>query len=111
MAGKMSISGAQEKVSLTLSKDKTSLEVAPTGGRYILKPETTRFSSVPQNELLTMRLARLVSIEVPPCGLIRLKDGSPSYIIKRFDRQENGEKLQVEDFCQLALKRKRGTQR
>ncbi|HUG19482.1 MAG TPA: HipA domain-containing protein [Planctomycetaceae bacterium] len=104
MAGKMSISGAQEKVSLTLSEDRTALEVTDTGGRYILKPETTRFSSVPQNELLTMRLAQLVSIEVPPCGLIRLKDGTTSYIIKRFDRLDDGGKLQVEDFCQLALK-------
>lgn len=107
MVGKMSISGAQEKVSLTLSENKSSLEVTATGGRYILKPETTRFSSVPQNELLTMRLAQLVSIEVPPCGLIRLKDGTTSYIIKRFDRPEEGGKLKIEDFCQLALKRLR----
>lgn len=105
MAGKMSISGAQEKLSLMLSADKGALEVAATGGRYILKPETSRFSSVPQNEQLTMRMAQLVSIEVPPFGLVRLKDGTEAYIIKRFDRLDNGGKLQVEDFCQLAEKR------
>ena len=105
MAGKMSISGAQEKVSLTLSSDRTALEVAPTGGRYILKPETSRFSSVPQNEQLTMLMARLIGIEVPPFGLVRFKDGANAYIIKRFDRPEDGSKLQVEDFCQLAEKR------
>lgn len=104
MAGKMSISGAQQKVSLTLASDKSVLEVAATGGQYILKPETSQFLSVPQNEQLTMRLARLVSIEVPPCGLIRLKDGATAYIIKRFDRLEGGTKLHVEDFCQLAEK-------
>ncbi len=82
-----------------------SLEVAATGGRYILKPETLRFSSVPQNEQLTMRMAQSISIEVPPFGLIRLKDGTAAYIIKRFDRLDNGGKLQVEDFCQLAEKR------
>lgn len=107
MAGKMSISGAQEKVSLTLSSDKSALEVAATGGRYILKPETSRFSSVPQNEQLTMLLARLVGIEVSPFGLVQLKDGATAYIIKRFDRLEDGSKLQVEDFCQLARKRLR----
>lgn len=107
MAGKMSISGAQEKVSLTLSSDKSSLEVAASGGKYILKPETSRFSSVPQNEQLTMLLAQLVSIEVPPLGLIRLKDGAIAYIVKRFDRLDDGSKLQVEDFCQLAEKRLR----
>ena len=105
MAGKMSISGTQEKVSLTLSPDKTNLQVASTGGRYILKPETSRFDSIPQNELLTMRLARSASIEVPPCGIIRLKDDPTAYIIRRFDRLDDGTKLPVEDFCQLAEKK------
>ena len=105
MAGKMSISGAQEKVSLTLSPDKSSLEVAAREGRYILKPETSRFSSVPQNEHLSMCIARLISIDVPPCGLLRLKDGTTAYIIKRFDRFDDGTKSPVEDFCQLAEKR------
>lgn len=101
MAGKMSISGVQEKVSLRLSTDKSRFEIAPTGGRYILKPEPSRFAFVPQNEHLTMRLAELVGIEVPPFGLVELKDKAIAYIIKRFDRLDDGTKLQVEDFCQL----------
>ena len=101
MAGKMSISGVQEKVSLRLSDDKSRFEIAPTGGRYILKPEPSRFAFVPQNEHLTMRLAELVGIEVPPFGLVELKDKAIAYIIKRFDRLDDGTKLQVEDFCQL----------
>jgi serine/threonine-protein kinase HipA len=107
MAGKMSIAGAQEKVSLALSPDKRALDVSATGGRYILKPETSRFSFVPQNEQLSMRLARIVAIRVPPFGLMRLKDGTKAYITKRFDRLDDGTKLQVEDFCQLAEKRLR----
>src|ERR1700730_7100969 len=54
MAGKMSISGVQEKVSLRLSSDLSNLEVAETGGRFILKPEPARYSSLPQNEHVTM---------------------------------------------------------
>ncbi|MCA9206851.1 MAG: HipA domain-containing protein [Planctomycetales bacterium] len=104
MAGKMSISGMQEKVSLKLSDDKTRLEVAPSGGRYILKPEPSRFAYVPQNEHLTMRMARLVGIEVSRCGLFELTDGAIAYLIRRFDRLEDGAKLPVEDFCQLAGK-------
>lgn len=104
MAGKMSISGVQEKVSLKLSANRSHLEIADAGGRYILKPEPTRYSSLPQNEHLTMHLASLVGIETPPFGLIRLKDETRSYIIKRFDRLEDGTKLAVEDFCQLAEK-------
>jgi serine/threonine-protein kinase HipA len=101
MAGKMSISGVQEKVSLRLSDNKSRFEIAPTDGRYILKPEPSRFAFVPQNEHLTMRLAELVGIEVPPFGLVELKDKAIAYVIKRFDRLDDGTKLQVEDFCQL----------
>jgi serine/threonine-protein kinase HipA len=104
MAGKMSISGVQEKVSLRLSDDKCRFEVAPSGGRYILKPEPSRFAFVPQNEHLTMRLAELVGIETPPLGLVELKDHAIAYLIERFDRLHDGTKLQIEDFCQLAEK-------
>ncbi|MBI3862925.1 MAG: HipA domain-containing protein [Planctomycetia bacterium] len=101
----MSISGAQEKVSLTLSSDRRTLDVSATGGRYILKPETSRFSAIPKNEHLTMRLAQMLSIETPPFGLLRQDPGGMPYIIRRFDRLDDGTKLQVEDFCQLAGKR------
>ena len=43
-----------------------------------------------------------VGIELPGFGLIRLKDRSIAYIVKRFDRLDDGTKLRVEDFCQLA---------
>jgi serine/threonine-protein kinase HipA len=72
---------------------------------YILKPESFRFPALPYNEHLSMQIARMISIEVPPCGLIRLKDGVAAYIIRRFDRTANGGKLPVEDFCQLSEKR------
>jgi len=104
MAGKMSISGVQEKVSLRLSDDLSRFEVAPTGGRYLLKPEPSRFAFIPQNEHLTMRLAELAGIEVPRFGLVELKDKAIAYVVKRFDRLDDGTKIQVEDFCQLGGK-------
>ncbi len=104
MAGKMSISGVQEKISLRLSPDRARLEVAETGGRYILKPEPSRYTALPQDEHVSMRLASVVGIETPPFGLIRLKDGALTYIVKRFDRLDQGTKLHVEDFCQLSEK-------
>jgi serine/threonine-protein kinase HipA len=100
----MSISGVQEKVSLGLSPDRATLDVAAAGGRYILKPGSFRFPSLPANEHVTMRLAALVSIEVPPLGLMRLTDGTWAYLIKRFDRTDDGAKLRTEDFCQLSGK-------
>ena len=102
MAGKMSVSGVQEKVSVALSADQHELQIATRGGRYLLKPEPARFPSVPQNEHVTMLMAEVVGIETPPFGLVWLKDGSPAYLIKRFDRLDDSGKLQLEDFCQLS---------
>jgi serine/threonine-protein kinase HipA len=102
MAGKMSISGVQAKVSLTLSAARPEFVIAPTGGRYILKPEPAGYPDLPQNEHLTMQLAALLGIETPPNGLLTLADGTPAYLVKRFDRRADGTKLPVEDFCQLA---------
>lgn len=39
---------------------------------------------------------------------MRLKGGSLAYLVKRFDRLDDGTKLHVEDFCQLAEKPMRG---
>ena len=102
MAGKMSISGVQEKVSLKLSPDLSKPQrIAEKGGRFVLKPEPRIYPSLPLNEHLTMLLASLVEIQTPPFGLIRLKDDTRAFIIKRFDRLEDGTKLRMEDFCQL----------
>jgi serine/threonine-protein kinase HipA len=103
MAGKTSLSGVQRKVSLGLSMDRSTLQVAVTPGRYILKPRAETFPELPENELLTMRLAAEVGLEVPPCALVQLKDGSTAYIVRRFDRATHG-KVHQEDFCQLAQK-------
>jgi serine/threonine-protein kinase HipA len=98
MAGKMSISGVQRKVSIRISSDGARIEPANEKGRYILKPQGT-YLNIPENEHLTMRMAGLAGLEIPPCGLIRLTDGTYAYIIKRFNRTDTGEKLRQEDFC------------
>jgi serine/threonine-protein kinase HipA len=102
MTGKMSISGLQEKALLKLSEDKAKLLAAARGGQYILKPESGRFPALPANEHVTMHLAAAVGIEVPAFGLLRMRDESAAYVIKRFDRTDDGGKLRVEDFCQLS---------
>jgi serine/threonine-protein kinase HipA len=102
MVGHTSISGVQRKVSLGLSVDRALLQVATDGGRYLVKPQAQTFPSVPENEHLTMLLARHVGLEVPPCGLVRLSDESLAFLIRRFDRGDGGSKLLQEDFCQLA---------
>jgi serine/threonine-protein kinase HipA len=102
MVGRTTLSGVQRKISTNLSADRQTLQVALGPGRFILKPQASTFPELPENELVTMRLAELAGIDVPPCGLIELADGSMAYVVRRFDRLDSGRKLRQEDFCQLA---------
>lgn len=103
MVGHTSLSGIQRKISLSLEAENRRLQVSAEGGRFILKPQAQTFPSLPENEHVTMRIAKRVGIAIPPCGLIELKDGSLAYVAKRFDRTGGGGKLLQEDFCQLAV--------
>jgi serine/threonine-protein kinase HipA len=104
MIGHTSLSGIQKKISVDLSADRETLQVAASGGRYILKPQTETYPALPQNEHLSTRLAQLSGIEVGKYGLVSLKDDSLAYVVRRFDRLPDGRKLRQEDFCQLAEK-------
>ena len=101
MIGRMSISGAQPKLSVNHDRKRHELTVVDRGGLYILKPPTDRFESLPENENLCMNIASSYGIEIPPHGLLPLTDGKLTYIVKRFDRLDDGSKLQQEDFQQL----------
>lgn len=99
MAGRMSISGVQPK--LSMSRRGSRLIPVMAGGQFILKPQTERFPLLPQNENVCMNIAGLLEIETPPHGLFDLLDGSPAYLVRRFDRTTNGDKLRCEDFAQI----------
>jgi serine/threonine-protein kinase HipA len=101
MVGRMSISGVQPKLSVIHDQRKHQVSVVERGGLYILKPPTERFESIPENENLCMNVASTYGIEVPPHGLLPLMDGKLAYLVRRFDRLEDGSKLQQEDFQQL----------
>ena len=103
MAGKMSISGAQPKLSLKLDKKLGELVVAPTLGEYIFKPQIQQFPHLPENENCCMDIVKALDIDVPPHCLLTLKDGTFAYIVKRFDRRGE-EKLHQEDFYQILEK-------
>ncbi len=105
MAGKLSVSGAQPKLSLMHDPAKQHLKVVALGGRYILKPQTDRFPLLPENENLCINIASLYGLEVPVHGLIPLADGRLAYIVKRFDRLGHGKKRHQEDFQQLLQKK------
>ena len=100
-AGKMSIQGVQPKLSAVLHAEQGAFDIVESGGRYIIKPQMFEYPEVPENEDLTMKLAQAAGLEVPFHGLIHSKDGSLSYVIRRFDRTGRTGKVPVEDFAQL----------
>lgn len=98
--GKLSISGVQPKLSMKLDKKNNTLISVAEGGEYILKPQTASFPNIPENEQCCMDIAAEFKIDVPPHCLLPLKDGSLTYIVKRFDR-ESGVKVHQEEFSQI----------
>lgn len=101
----VSLTGVQAKLSLDLETYKQSRKasrfaIVGLWGRYVLKPPTEEYASLPENEDLTMHLAQIYNIRTVPHSLIRLKSGELAYITKRIDRLD-GKKLAMEDMCQL----------
>lgn len=104
----VTVPGVQPKLSLGYIKDvlkdgnKGRLTVVGAlGGNYILKPQNETYPQMPENEHLTMRMAELCGISVVPSTLLRLKSGELSYLTKRIDRTETGEKIHMLDMFQI----------
>lgn len=102
------LTGVQAKLSLDINKggknDHGRFTIVGLWGRYILKPQTERFNNLPELEDLTMHLAEIAKMQVVPHSLIRFQDSELCYITRRIDRTNEGEKLEMEDMCQLSEK-------
>lgn len=102
------LTGVQPKLSLDINKGEKGVPdrftVVGLWGKFILKPQSDKYTHLPEIEDVTMHLAELAKIEVVPHGLIRMADGELSYITRRIDRTSEGEKLPMEDFCQISYK-------
>ena len=98
-----SITGVQPKLSLHLNEHEGSQRLTIVGlwGGFICKPQTIQFDQMPETEDLTMHLAELAKIEVVPHTLMRMSDNSLCYLTRRIDRSSIGEKVAMEDMCQL----------
>ena len=104
--GHLSLSGAQVKYSMVLSKGRFTLSSPEEQGTYILKPSLNDFenrSESPANEHLTMQIASNVyGIETAANALCFFKNGEPAYITRRYDVLPDGAKRQQEDFASIA---------
>lgn len=96
------IGGVQPKFTADVSSDGAALLPAKEGGRFIVKPQWER-KHLPENEHLSMCLARLVGIEAARCALLLQMDGTPVYVTRRFDRFDDDpdRRRHQLDFCQL----------
>ena len=100
------VTGVQAKLSLDINRggknEPDRLTLVGLWGRYILKPKSDNYPWLPEDEDLTMHLAKLARIDVVPHSLIRFDDGELAYITKRVDRGDDGTKYLMEDACQLS---------
>ena len=104
LSSRMSISGVQDKISLTFEKK----DLVPTvsNGKYILKPITSgdghiqNEKDIVANEHISMLISKnIFNIPTATCGLIEFSDKELAYITKRFDYDETGIKYDQEDFA------------
>ncbi len=103
----VAVPGVQPKLSMSIVKknrensDTRLTVVGALGGHYIFKPPSDRFPEMPGNEHVTMRIAEAFGIRVAMSSLIRLRSGELSYITKRIDRTESGQKIHMLDMFQI----------
>ncbi len=82
------------------------------GGSWIVKLPSETHRDVPENEFAMMELARRVGIDVPETRLVPLSEiaglppemseaGAKAFVIKRFDRLDDGTRVHIEDFAQI----------
>ena len=100
------VTGVQAKLSMDIEKmqHETRFTIVGLWGRFILKPQTELYPHLPELEDLTMHLAETAHIQVVPHTLVRFADGEFCYLTRRVDRTQKGEKIPMEDMCQLSQK-------
>lgn len=98
-----SLTGVQPKLSLHLNEYEGGKRLTIVGlwGAYICKPQTSQYETMPEVEDLTMHLAEVARIAVVPHTLIHMADDTLCYLTRRIDRTSTGEKIAMEDMCQL----------
>ncbi len=110
---RFSLAGIQLKFSAVLeASGGLTIPAHGVGGSWIVKLPSRAYSGVPENEFSMMRIADLIGMNVPAIDLVDLtlirnipdgidKIGGKAFVIKRFDRLEDGTRIHTEDFAQI----------
>ncbi|PWG62712.1 type II toxin-antitoxin system HipA family toxin [Spiribacter halobius] len=110
---RFSLAGVQLKFSaINEQRGGLTIPARGVGGDWIIKLPSPQFERVPENEYAMMTLARQVGIDVPPVALVDLdairhlppriaEFECQALAVRRFDRQEDGTPVHIEDFAQV----------
>ncbi|WP_345932489.1 HipA domain-containing protein [Tistrella bauzanensis] len=113
---RFSLAGVQMKLSVMKNTGKGGGLTVPLGndqGQYIAKFPSTTFPGVSENEFVSLALAAAIGMDVPERELVEKADfeGIPEeldvradgriLVIRRFDRDADGERTHIEDFAQV----------
>lgn len=102
---RLSLAGAQEKLSLAYIQGKWHLPRYGAPSTHILKPSIgISFDFIAENEFFCTQLARALGLKVPDHDLIKIDD-TYIFIIERYDRiyfppNKKIGRIHQEDFCQ-----------
>ena len=101
-----SVTGVQAKMSLDVDRggknEPAKFTIVGLWGKYIFKPQSSKYPCLPELEDLTMKMAEAAHIRTARHTLIRLADGELGYLTLRMDRGRKGEKKSMLDMCQLS---------
>lgn len=89
-----------------------TIPASGVGGSWIVKLPSREYAGVPENEFSMMRLADLIGMNVPTIDLVDIaaignipegidRIGDKAFVIRRFDRLEDGTSVHIEDFAQI----------
>lgn len=100
---RLSLAGAQGKLAIATFGDQLFLPLDGSPSTHIIKPRSTRFAGLVENEHFCMTLAKRLGLEVAEVSMEEA--GGISYLsVKRYDRQPKVDgklrRIHQEDFCQ-----------
>lgn len=110
---RFSLAGVQLKFSaMEKARGGLTIPASGQGGGWIIKLPSARFRGVAANEYSMMRLAKAMGMDIPDVELVPLEriEGLPQGIgkieeealaVRRFDRDEDGGRIHIEDFAQV----------
>ncbi len=99
---RLSLAGVQDKAAVCLIDKQIALPTKDCPTTHILKPATSGYEGIVENEYICLKTAEQVGLSIPHIEIRRVKEIS-FLLIQRYDRQIQNQlikRIHQEDFCQ-----------